>query len=300
MDKARFELAQDFIWKNARLLDRRIFVYLFANPADRPTARQAVVTALKAYQNPDGGFGSGLEADIRGPDSQPVAVDFALGVLDLAGALEDPVTIQEVILPACAFLQKVSTPAGGVPTVLEAANRYPHAPWWEVTAPLPATLNPTAGIAGKLLKHGIRHPWLTAAEAFCWREIPSFHSEAYHDLMPVIEFLECTPDRARAEIELNRIAGIIRKPGVVELDPQAGGYVKLPLDWAPTPDSTCRRLFEDATLRHHLADLEAKQLPDGGWPINWDALSPAVALEWRGWVTILALHTLQAYEAAGF
>ena len=46
--------------------------------------------------------------------------------------------------------------------------------------------------------------------------------------------------------------------------------------------------------------LRAMQLPDGGWPINWDAISPGVGLEWRGWATVEALYRMLAYEAAGF
>ena len=300
MNTARLESAQDFIWKNARLLDRFIFTYLFGSPAGRPAARKGVVTALKAYQNPDGGFGNGLEADTRCPDSHPIAVDFALGILDLVGALDDALTVQEVVLPVCDFLAAVTTPEGGVPTVLEPVDRYPHAPWWSISAPLPATLNPTAVIAGRLLKHHIAHHWVDEASAFCWRKIPSFESEAYHDLMPVIEFLEAAENQDLAQDELKRVIARIRKPGVVEMDSKAGGYAKMPLDWAPTPDSFCRRLFDDAILAHHLAALASRQQPDGGWPINWDALSPAVGLEWRGWITIQALYTLQTYEEAGF
>ena len=46
-----FDRAQDFLWRNARLLERQLFIHLFKNGP-----REAVLTALKAYQNPDGGF----------------------------------------------------------------------------------------------------------------------------------------------------------------------------------------------------------------------------------------------------
>jgi hypothetical protein len=82
---------------------------------------------------------------------------------------------------------------------------------------------------------------------------------------------------------------------VVALDPQAEGYVQFPLEWAPRPDHPLRPIFDDATLQTHLAVLAARQQPDGGWPINWQALSPAAEAEWRGWVTIEALRKLKAY-----
>ncbi len=73
-------------------------------------------------------------------------------------------------------------------------------------------------------------------------------------------------------------------------------YVKKPLDWAPTPESWCRRLFDDRTITVHLDALIARQQPDGGRSISWPPLSPLVELEWRGFVTVEALKTLRAYH----
>lgn len=117
--------------------------------------------------------------------------------------------------------------------------------------------------------------------------------------MPAITFLEHAPDRTRAEHELQRIAARLSQPGVIELDAYAEGYVQRPLDWAPTPQSFCRRFFDDENIATHLGALANRQQLDGGWPISWDAISPAVEIEWRGRVTIEALRTLDAYERGG-
>ncbi|HEY3363523.1 MAG TPA: hypothetical protein VGK74_00450 [Symbiobacteriaceae bacterium] len=79
------------------------------------------------------------------------------------------------------------------------------------------------------------------------------------------------------------------------MDPGETGYVKKPLDWAPTPDTICRRLFSDAVLAAHLDALAARQGEDGGWPLTWRPVSPANEMEWRGRVTVAALTTLQAH-----
>ena len=266
--------------------------------SERGPARR-VVAALKAYQNPDGGFGYALEPDKRVPDSQPVDVEVALRTLDLAGALAETAVRQELVLPACEFLASITTPEGGVPLSLPSAKRYPHAPWWAVDDNPPASLNPTASIAGLLLKNGIEHPWLDGAVAYCWRAIAASETEDFHYVMPMITFLEHASDRERAGREFERIAARVGRPGVVEMDPGALGYVHKPLEWAPAPDSLVRRLFDDETLARHLAALAARQQPDGGWPITWQPMSPGVELEWRGRVTIEALLTLDAYAAAG-
>ncbi len=285
----RLERAEDFIWRNARLLERQLFVYLFKGGPKEP-----VLAALRAYQNADGGFGNALEPDKRTPYSQPIDMQTALEVLDLLDAFDDP-----LIPRACDWLAATTTPEGGIPLSLPSANAYPHAPWWTAPENPPASLNPTAAITGLLLKHGVRHAWVERATAYCWKAIEASETEQYHDLMPMITFLEQVPDRPRAGRELARIAERVARPGVVALDPDAAGYVQKPLDWAPRPESSLRRLFDDKTIALHLAALAARQQADGGWPITWDPIAPGVDLEWRGRLTIQALQTLQAYEGVG-
>ncbi|MEO6890935.1 MAG: hypothetical protein ABI324_18275, partial [Ktedonobacteraceae bacterium] len=241
----RLQNAQEFIWRNARLLERYLFTALFSGGSKEP-----VLAALRAYQNEDGGFGNALEPDRRCPFSQPQDIEFALHILDAIDAMHDP-----MVTRACDYLVSITTAEGGVPAALPSLNAYPHAPWWTTEENPAASLNPTAAIAGLFLKHGIQHPWLETASQFCWREIASTETTEFHTLMPVITFLEHAPDRTRAEHELQRIAARLMQVGIIELDPQAQGYVQKPLDWAPTPQSYCRRLFDEKTLVPHLTAL---------------------------------------------
>ena len=77
------------------------------------------------------------------------------------------------------------------------------------------------------------------------------------------------------------------------LDPAAAGETQSPLDFAPRPDSIARRLFDPQTIEAHLDRLAAAQRDDGGWMFNWQVWSPAAELEWRGAVTVNALHVLR-------
>jgi hypothetical protein len=281
------EKARDFIIRNGRLLERRLFAFHFDGADGGP-----VVQALAPYQNADGGFGWGLEPDKRDPASQPQDAQFALEVLEAVGALD-----ADIVPRLCDWLETVTTGEGGVPFALPSLNAHPHAPWWGVKEDQPpANINPTAAITGLLLKAGVRHPWLERATDFCWRTIETVETREFHDLMPIITFLEQAGDRPRAERALARIAGIVSTPGVVALEPDAEGYVQKPLDWAPFPDGFCRRLFDDAVIERHLAALAGRQGEDGAWPISWPSISPGVELEWRGIATIKALRTLHAYD----
>lgn len=281
----RLTQAQDFIWKYARLLERQEFVYLFKDGSKQP-----VLSALKAYQNADGGFGNALEPDKRNIESQPVDVEVGLQVLDRIGAFDDPL-VQQV----CDFLETITTPEGGVPFALPSVKKYPRAPWWEADDNPPASLNPTASIAGLLMKHQVDHPWVRRAEAYCWQAVAATETTQYHDVMPIVTFLENAPDRQRAQTELERVAKRIASADVVSYDPNAEGYIKTPLDWAPAPDHYLHRLFSDEIIQSQLQALAAKQQPDGGWPISWTPVSMAVEYEWRGRVTVDALHQLRAY-----
>lgn len=290
MLEERIERARLFMSANARLLERRLFAFHFGGGA-----AAGVVDALAAYQNLDGGFGWGLEPDKRDPASQPQDAQFALEVLDAVEALDG-----DLAHGLCDWLVLATTDEGGVPYALPSLNAHPHAPWWEIQdAEPPANLNPTAAIAGLLLKGGVSHPWLEGAVEFCWRAIEASQTREFHDLLPMITFLEHAPDRQRADRALAQIAEIVAAPGVVALDPGAEGYVQKPLDWAPMADSFCRRLFDDAVLEQHLAALAARQGEDGAWSISWPPISAGVALEWGGVVTIKALRTLQSYGFDG-
>jgi len=284
--KPDFSAATEFIWRNARLIDRFRFVYLFQNGS-----RDAVLAALRPYQNLDGGFGNALEPDLRAPLSQPLPVWNALDVLNEIDAFADP-----MVRRACDYLVTITRPDGGVPFALPSMRAYPRAPWWEAEEDPPSSLLPTAGIVALLYKHGIDHPWLKPAAEFCWRKIDSLDTTNPYEMRSILPFLEKVPDRIRAERAFERIAPKIFKQKLVELDPAAPGEVHTPLNFAPRPDSLARRLFTDEGIEVHLNALAGAQGADGGWFFNWLDWNPLTTLEWRGWVTIEALKTLRAYS----
>ena len=279
-----FAAATDFIWTTARLLDRARFAYHFL---DAP--RGPVVAALRAYQNPDGGFGSGLEPDIRARSSQTIPTWTALVLLDELDAFDDP-----LVRPALDFLQTVTTAQGGVPFALASVMDYPRAPWWNVPADPPASVNPTAAIAALLYKNHVEHPWLEPAAAFCWQHIESIESTNPYDARAILPFLEHVPQRDRAERAFERLSKMILDGGLVALDPAPREEAHYPLMYAPTPDTIARRMFSGEVMDRHLDAFSTQQEKDGGWPINWLVWAPAVGLEWRGVVTVDALLTLRA------
>jgi hypothetical protein len=273
------------MWRTARLIDRLRFAYHFLDGGPGP-----ILTALRAYQNDDGGFGHGLEPDIRAPLSQPQPVELALRLLDEIEAMNDP-----MVRRACDYMQMITTPAGGVPFVLASVRAYPRAPWWEGEADPPASLNPTAAITGFLHKHQVDHPWLARATEFCWDQLERLGTTNAYEVRAILPFLDYVPDRGRAEAMFARIGPKIFEQKLVELDPAGHGERFSPLDFAPWPNTLARRLFSDQLIETHLDALAAAQQQDGGWSFNWLDWNAATALEWRGWITVGALLTLRAY-----
>jgi len=278
------ERATDFIWRNARLLERAVFAHRFLGaPAGH------VHDAVRAYRNPDGGFGHALEADIRAPASQPVHVEVALRALQAAGVRD-----VDLALGACTFLATVAEEDGRVPLALPSMLNYPRAAHWAVLDPPSDSPNPTAAIVGLLLYQGIDHPWLERATAWCWRRLEQPIDEA-HTIRAALTFLQFAPDRARAEALAVAVARQAHIARWFKAAPGTGSYGLTPVQLIPAPDAVGRAAFPDALLSAHLDDLLAAQTEDGGWPIAWSPPGPAAVLEWRGVWTLEALTTLRAY-----
>ena len=80
--------ARDFMATHARTLDRRRFELL---DGGRDTA--GALAALDGYRNPDGGYGWGLEGDLRSPESQPAAALHAFEVFAETGRAPQAATL---------------------------------------------------------------------------------------------------------------------------------------------------------------------------------------------------------------
>jgi len=279
-----FDAAADFLAARARVLDRRVFQRLFADGPAGP-----VRDAVAAYRNADGGFGHALEPDLRTAASQPAAVEMALRIMDLADAWDEP-----LVLAAIDWLATIAPAEGGATFVLPTLAQGPHAPWWVASEGNPPSPIQTGQIAGLLYARRVAHPWLDGATQVMWSKIEELANPNGYEMFGVLAFLERVPDRARAEQAFDRVGALLLSSGLVALDPDAGGETFSPLDFAPTPDSIARRLFDPRTIEAHLDHLAGAQRDDGGWMFNWPSWSPAAEADWRGFITVDALRVLRA------
>lgn len=269
---------------HARVLDRRVFQRLFEDGGPGP-----VRDAVAAYRNDDGGFGHGLEPDLRTAASQPAAVEMALRIMDVADAWDE-----RLVRAACDWLVTVAPAEGGAAAAEPTKAQGPHAPWWAAAEGHRASLIQTGEIAGVLYARGFAHPWLDRATEVMWRRIGQLTEPDAYQMFGVLTFLQHVPDRSRAADAIERTGPLLFDRGLVTLDPDAPGEVHTPLDFAPLPGSVARGLFDDATIAAHLDHLAAAQRDDGGWMFNWPSWSPAAEADWRGFLTVDALRVLRA------
>lgn len=286
---ADIDAATTFVHTCGRLLERHRLAYLLDHSDPEPVLR-----ALRAYRNPDGGFGHAIEPDMRAPDSQPVGIHTAMEILHEVGVADDP-----MVGPACDWLASIARADGGVPFCLPSALDHPRGPWWQPRDV--SSVTQTAANAAALHALGVKHPWLDGASDFLWRWLDELDLETAepgpgigYDVRFTVGFLSAVPDAARAEAALDALAPGLRASGLVALAPAPGEDVQTPLDLAPRPDSRARRIFDAAAIDAHLDALAAGQHDDGGWMFPWDQWSPAATLEWRGVLTVHALHVLRA------
>jgi hypothetical protein len=285
----RLAAARSFMATHARLLDRRRFELLFeGGDAD------AVLAALNAYRNPNGGYGHGLEPDLRAPESQPAAALHAFEVFtDLA-----PVTAAEAA-GLCDWLDTVSLPDGGLPFALPIADPAGCAPFWAQADPREFSLQITAIVAAhahRVAAHdaGVAaHPWLAKATSRCLAAIDALEERpAAYELAFAVQFLDAANEGDR----LARLGEYVPSDGRLAVTGGLAEEALRPVDLAPEPDRRARALLDEDAISADLERLAAEQEEDGGWSVDFQSYSPAAALEWRGYATVRALSILRANE----
>jgi len=118
---AQLEKTKTYIFSQGRLIDRQIYNFFFGSGTI-----QACLDALKASQNPDGGFGNGLEPDLSCPDSTAIGAETAMYVLQLLDIQKT-----EVIKGLVRWITTNQNADGYIDHPPKSLFNYPHQRWWE-------------------------------------------------------------------------------------------------------------------------------------------------------------------------
>jgi hypothetical protein len=283
--------ARSFMAAHARVLDRRRLQVLLEGGDQR-----SVLAAVDAYGNPDGGYGWGLEADLRSPESQPGGALHALEAMADAAPLVTPRAVG-----LCDWLAGASLGDGGLPFALPVGNRAGVAPFWAGADPNASSLQITAYVAAAAHRVAAfdtavaRHPWLAQATRYCFRAIGSLDDAPFAlVLTAALLFLDAVHDtHPEAAAALDRLGRLIPPSGLLPVAGGAADEMIRPLDFAPAPNRPVRRLLDPSVIARDLERLSNDQQPDGGWHVDFGSYSPAATLEWRGYKTVQAIAVLR-------
>lgn len=146
MLKKCYDLARSFVYRNARPLDLALWKYHFEDGGE-----DDVLTALAAYQNPDGGFAHAIEPDFWNENSTPIATWAAIGKLEQLGGVDRSHPIVVGILKYLDSGKDLSD--GRWHNVVKSNNDYPHAVWWSCDGEGVPSDNPTVSLAGFIIKY---------------------------------------------------------------------------------------------------------------------------------------------------
>ncbi|MGW4482629.1 hypothetical protein ACWEOE_02205 [Amycolatopsis sp. NPDC004368] len=283
--------AASFMGTHGRVLDRRRFELLFGEgDAD------AVLSAVSAYRNPDGGYGWGLEPDLRAPESQPGGALHAFEVFEDVAPTTTPLALE-----LCDWLESVALPGGGLPFAFPVADRTGSAPFWTDADPTRFSPQSTAFVASTAMRVAAHdpavaeHPWLTAAVATCLDAIARVTTQPHAiELSFAIRFLDAAhATHPEADELLDHLGKFLPADGILSVAGGGADEVLRPLDFSPLPGPS-RRILDAAVIAAELERLESQQLDDGGWTVDFASFSPTASLEWRGYATVRAISVLRA------
>jgi hypothetical protein len=283
--------ASAFLATHGRLLDRRRFQHLLGEGDP-----EATLAALEAYRNPDGGFGWGLEPDLRSAESQTGPA------LHAFEALEDIVPVGSLqAVELCDWLASVTLPDGGLPFALPVGDPAGCAPFWTNADPTVSSLQISAIVA----EHAHRvaadvpavaaHPWLARITEYCLSAVRKLDEQPHALVLAfAVRFLDAAHETYPEALPLlDRLREYLPDNGILHVAGGADDEVMRPLDFTPRPDQPSRNLFAPGVVDADLRRMAGRQQEDGGWAVDFASYSPAAALEWRGYTTVSAVSILQ-------
>ena len=292
------------------------FVEVLAPPVDRALFEHHVrggpdsdiIAALSKHQNPDGGFGAGLEMDFTYPGSSPLSTSVAFQALVRHDAAPGA---PEMIGQGIRYLEAAFDPVrtGWLALPREAAD-YPHAPWWHVDAATGMCAidtswgNPSAELIGYLYRYRDVLRSLDAeelVEAALERLDSITEYESFHEIYCFIRMAGQMPPSVAASMH-GPISRAVSE--LVSTDPREWDtYAAKPLDFSPRPDSERYGIGDgaiDANLDHLVTQLERRGYirPTWEWS-DYRDMWMEQKVKWVGALTARALITLYEFGRLG-
>lgn len=294
-----YEKARRFVHLNARPLDYARWRYHFENGS-----AEEVLRVLSFYQNDDGGFGHGLEADALNPGSSPIQSWSATMVLREVGLYDEK---HPIVAGIVRYLTSGMDFDGECwDRTVPGNNDYPHAPWWSYVPGAENGYNPTASLAGYLLR--VSSPG-SETDQFARRIAMNAYQYALTSedisemhLLPCFvglcrDVITARPGLFDAEALLDRLRKSAQSCVERDADRWTTEYSAMPSFLISGLDDPLYTAFPELAERE-CAFIEQTQQDDGAWPVSWSwgAYPDAFAISanrWQSWIILKNLLYLR-------
>lgn len=293
--KQQLSTTENWIYKNARPLEIAKWNLLWGKGN-----KEELVAEMVKYQNADGGFGNGFEADILTPESAAIPSCEAIFMaqdynLDLTADwakklyywLEN--TVQ-------------STPSFWNP-VPKSLEDYPHAPWWSYSEDIIFTPNPCAVAASALILYGTESQKALGQKAAnkCIDYLLTNDDYWDHDTYCLQRLFMSLQKQGSPLINEQAVQAMntrILKTACLDQSKYME-YVSQPIDLVDSPKSPWYDILKDSipsNLNYLLDTLNNDEYwnPNFSWGVDTD-ISRQVTQNWIGYIAVKRVKILGAF-----
>lgn len=265
MDKIDLKHVSNWMHRNARELDLKIWDCLFANGNV-----VAVADALVAYQNEDGGFGHGIDPDNWNTNSIPYATLYAIETLELVG-------FHDMSHSVCQGIRKYLNATGPdkwiftLPTNID----YPHASFYNYDEQYNKV--ESTGVIISLSAFVIKYVSDSLVYETVLKELDSFISKLQGsnlgDMGPssYIKLIDAIEEKGMKKydyVELQKRLITIVNQVMQKDEKQWEHYGYRPSDFIKSKDSVFLNGNEEIVEKE--CDFLIKTLPENDvWPVSW-------------------------------
>jgi len=295
LTRSQLLIMNEWMQNNARPYDRAKWNFLFNG-----SSKQNIVDEMLKYQNSDGGFGNGFEADVLLPLS--AAIPSAEAIFQAYDYELD--CHAEWFVKLLAYFENT---VQDIPKYWEdcpkEAMDYPHAPWWNYTPCTVFNPNPCAAVASAFIRYGTPSQqqlgFKIAEDCFALLKSNNFCGD--HDSLNILALVEQLI-AVDSPLITSEVADAMKRRILENTCFDADKwheYVFQPLEFVTSPDSAWYDTVKDGIEENFdfwLENINEEGVwsPNFSWGIDSD-VARQVTRNWMGYLTVKRAKILKQF-----
>lgn len=296
LEECQVKSIEKYILNNARDIEKAKWNYLFNNGK-----KEDIVSELIKYQNSDGGFGNGLEADCLLQDSTNITSAEAILIAYDYGLDCKDEWFEKLLMYFERNIQNTPSFWEKVPKEVE---DFPHAPWWTYAPDTKFTPNPCAIVASAFIKYGNDEQRVLGNKiaSRCIEFLKSDDECSEHDCYCLQRLYEVLKELNHELIDEEYVKSMERRilNCVCTDESEWINYVAQPLDLVSSPNSELYKLLESCIEKNfaywiNTLNEEGFWQPNFSWGVNSD-VARSVTEVWKGYITVKRVRVFKDFE----